>query len=90
MRFDEQLEMAARTRRIRHTDDTRNKIRASQLINRLEDHVFGETELTQTQLTAIKILLGKCLPDLQAVELSGQDGGPLRAEVELTFTRPAQ
>lgn len=67
--------MAARTRKVMHDDLTRKKIRTSQLLNRLQDHVFGKgdepVDVSQTQLKAIEILLRKVLPDLQAVDLKG-------------------
>jgi len=44
----------------------REKIRASQLINRLEDHVFGEADMSNTQVQAALGLLKKCVPDLKA------------------------
>lgn len=44
----------------------REKIRASQLVNRLENHVFGEVDLDATQVTAALGLLKKCVPDLRA------------------------
>lgn len=61
--------MAARTSRIRQTDDTRAKIQASYFINRLTLHVKGEVELSNTQISAIKILLDKSLPNLQDVRV---------------------
>ncbi|WP_029006316.1 hypothetical protein [Azorhizobium doebereinerae] len=64
--------MAARTRKIRHDDETRSKIQASQLINRLTDHVLGKVDMTSTQVTAALGLLKKALPDLAAVEHSGE------------------
>lgn len=63
--------MAARVNKIRHDDETRAKIRTSQLINRLTDHAFGDVELSQTQVRSIEILLKKTLPDLSSVEMSG-------------------
>lgn len=63
--------MAARVNKIRHDDETRAKIQASQLINRLTDHALGDLELSQTQVRSIEILLKKTLPDLSAVEHSG-------------------
>jgi hypothetical protein len=69
--------MAARTMRVRHQDDIRAKIRASQLVNRLEDHVFGDAELSATQVTAALGLLKKCVSDLASTEVTGKDGGPL-------------
>lgn len=52
-----------------HQDDVRKKIQASQLLNRLTDHAFGEVELSQSQIKAIEILLRKSLPDLSSVVL---------------------
>lgn len=69
--------MAARTLRPKHTDEIRNKIRASQLVNRLENHVFGEVEMNSTQVTAALGLLKKCVPDIQAIQHSGDADNPL-------------
>lgn len=76
--------MAARTVKIRHDDETRAKIRTSQLLNRLHDHVFGKDgkdkvkiEVSQTQMKAIEILLRKSLPDLSATTISGDPDNPL-------------
>lgn len=67
--------MAARTRRIVHDENTRNKIRASQLINRLEKHVLANAQdgevMNASQVTAALGLLRKVLPDLAAVEHEG-------------------
>lgn len=60
--------MAARRFKIRHDENTRAKIRASQLVNRLQNHVLGKVELTRTQVDAAKTLLGKVLPDLSATK----------------------
>ena len=63
--------MPARKLRPFHTDEIRAKIQASQLINRLTDHAFDKVELSATQIQAIKILLGKSVPDLSAVQIEG-------------------
>lgn len=68
--------MAARMRKT-HQDDVRAKIQASQLVNRLEKQALGEVELTRNQIDAIKILLGKVLPDLKAIELTGDPDSPV-------------
>lgn len=60
--------MAARTTKIRHDDETRAKIQASQLVNRLQNHVFGKCELTPTQVRCAEILLRKSIPDLSSTE----------------------
>lgn len=70
--------MAARTLRPKHSDEIRAKIQASQLVNRLTDHAFNKVELTGTQIKAIEILLRKSVPDLSAVELSGDPSNPLQ------------
>lgn len=68
--------MAARLRP-RHQDEIRDKIKTSQLVNRLENHVFGEIELSASQIRGIEILLNKTLPNLQSTELSGSEDNPL-------------
>jgi hypothetical protein len=60
--------MAARKLKIRHDDETRAKIKTSQLINRLSDHVLGTVDLKPTQVTAALGLLKKTIPDLSASE----------------------
>ena len=77
--------MAARLNR-RHQDSVRDKIQASQLVNRLENHALGEVELSTTQIKAIEILLRKTIPDLSAVQVDGDgEGGPLRHSFEIAF-----
>jgi hypothetical protein len=55
-----------------HDERTRAKIQTSQLINRLKDHVFGKCELTATQVRAAEVLLRKSIPDLAAIQHSGE------------------
>lgn len=62
--------MAARTNKVRHDENTRLKIKASQLANRLQDHALGLCEMTSTQVKAAEICLRKILPDLSQVESS--------------------
>lgn len=69
--------MAARLRK-QHQDEVRAKIQASQLINVLQNHALGKSEeLSATRIKAIEVLLRKSVPDLSAVEVTGQDGGPM-------------
>jgi hypothetical protein len=56
----------ARRRQLWHDGATREKIRASMLINRLQDHVRGKVQMSPTQVRAAEILLRKVLPDLLA------------------------
>lgn len=78
--------MPARSVKIRHDEETRAKIKTSQLLNRLNDHVFGKNdkavEISQTQLKAIEILLRKTLPDLAAVQISGDPDQPVKMVIE--------
>jgi hypothetical protein len=74
--------MAARTRKIRHDEDTRLKIKVAQLINRLTAHASGEVELTPTQVRAIEILLRKALPDLSDMRLD-VDSAPITFQFDL-------
>ena len=69
--------MAAR-KQLWHPDEVRAKIQASQLINRLHSHAFGEVELTPAQVRSIEVLLKKAIPDLSAVTMSGPDGGAIQ------------
>lgn len=63
--------MAPRTLRPKHTEEVRLKIQASQLINRLENHVLKDQEMTSSQVAAALGLLKKSVPDLSSVEHSG-------------------
>jgi predicted signal transduction protein with EAL and GGDEF domain len=74
--------MAARKRAIRHDDNTRAKIQAAQLINRLTAHAQGEVELSSTQVRAIEVLLRKTLPDLSDVRME-VDAQPITFQLEL-------
>lgn len=62
--------MAARKRKTQLTESWKEKIRTSMLINRLNNHIFEDEELSSSQLRAIEILLKKVAPDLKAVEVS--------------------
>ena len=73
-------DMAARLNKL-HTEDIRLKIKASQLINVLQDHALSaDSELSLTRMKAIEILLRKSVPDLSAVVLSGDKDAPVKLE----------
>lgn len=63
--------MPARVNKIRHDEETRAKIQAAQIINRLQNCVMGEVSLDAQQVSAAKTLLNKVLPDLQSTNLEG-------------------
>lgn len=68
--------MAARIRKILCDEQTRSKIKTTQLIKRLQYHIFNEKDpqsgevvrLDPSQIKAIEILLRKTLPDLSSIE----------------------
>lgn len=72
--------MAAR-RTVYQPQKVRDRIQTSQIINRLSNHMLGEVEMTATQIKAAEILLRKSLPDLTAVALTGENGGPVQIGV---------
>lgn len=45
----------------RHQSMVREKIKASQLINRLQDHVLGEVELSNSQVRAATYLVNQAI-----------------------------
>ncbi|MBW3099223.1 hypothetical protein [Pseudohoeflea coraliihabitans] len=53
------------------TEAHRDKIKNSNILNALVEHVEGKREMSATQVTAGLGLLRKCLPDLAAVEHNG-------------------
>jgi hypothetical protein len=77
----------AKRKMLFHPDYVREKIRASQLINRLQKCAFGEISLTTTQLRAIEILLRKSIPDLAAVEIQSEQTHRYVVEIPAVLTR---
>ena len=57
----------------RMSEEHRDKIRNSNILSNLISHVEGPKEMSATQVSAGLGLLKKCLPDLQAVTISGDD-----------------
>jgi hypothetical protein len=79
----------AKRKMLFHPDCVREKIRTSQLINRLEKCAFGEISLTMTQLRAIEILLRKSIPDLVAAEIKSEQTHRYVVEVPAVLDRDA-
>ena len=69
--------MAARTKRIVCDENTRMKIKTSQIINRLTNHILGELELSSSQVRAAEVLLNKTLPNLAAQHNTEDNGKTL-------------
>ena len=68
--------MAARKNRITLNDKWREKIKTSQIINRVQKCANGEVELTSIQLKAAEILLKKTMPDLKQTDINQEVSGP--------------
>lgn len=64
--------MPARTRKIRHDDETRAKIQAGNIITRLQKLIDGQIEMPPHAVTAALGLLHKAIPNLTSVEHSGE------------------
>lgn len=80
--------MAARLN-LAHTDAVREKIKTSQLVNRLQAFAFHEADpktgepvvIDAGRMKAIEILLRKSLPDLQAVDINANVSGGLTINI---------
>ena len=68
-----------------HADKTKDLIRASQLLNRLNSFVNGEVDLSPAQVQAAKIIIGKVIPDTRYVEHAGVNGEPIAHSLSVTF-----
>lgn len=80
--------MAAR-KQLWHPDDVKAKIQASQLINRLMEHVNSPVPtMDASQVTAAVKLLGKVIPDLKAVEHSTDPENPLQFVTRIELVAP--
>lgn len=70
----------------RHQQSVREKIRASQIINALQNHVFGKTKMEPSQVTAGLGLLKKSIPDITQVQGTGENGEhKIDAKIELVI-----
>lgn len=86
--------MAVR-KHLSHDARTREKIRTSQLINRLEKFILSEAdgkngpvELSPAQVTAALGLIKKTLPDLQATTLDAKVESAVTVKGELLWKPP--
>lgn len=76
--------MAARgrTKGFVMSDEHRVKIQNSNILNALVEHVTGQRDMSATQVTAGLGLLKKVLPDMQAMQVSGDDDSPVKMVIE--------
>lgn len=71
--------MAERGRQpgFRMTDEHRTKIKNSNILNALIDHVVDGREMSATQVSAGLGLLRKVMPDLAATQITGDEDNPV-------------
>jgi hypothetical protein len=62
------------------SNEHRDKIKNSNILNALIEHVEGNREMSSTQVTAALGLLKKALPDLQSVEIGSDPERPVKME----------
>jgi hypothetical protein len=65
------------------SDEHRQKIANSNVLRCLIEHAEGRRAMSASAVTAGLGLIKKVLPDLQAVQHSGEDGGPMNLIVKL-------
>lgn len=70
--------MAATKRNPMRIAEVREKIQTTQLINRLQDHILNDLDMSKSQVSAALGLLRKTLPDLSVQQLTGKDDGPIQ------------
>ena len=80
--------MAARTNKRLHSERDKLRIRASQLLNRLESFANGKVELSAAQVQAARIMIGKVVPDLKSVEVTGDPERPRVHSLTVEFVNP--
>jgi hypothetical protein len=68
-------------------EEVRQRIKATQLVNRLQAHIFDGLELSMSQVRGIEILLRKCIPDLTAVAVKADITHRYVAELPPMLTR---
>ena len=76
--------MAARTHKPKHDENTKRRIQASQLLNRLYLFAIGEVTMRSEQVMAAKIVIGKSIPDLKSIDHTGKDGDPIQHKATLS------
>lgn len=68
------------TKDIPMQEEWKDKIRASQIMNKLYSCVDGKTELTAQQIKAADILLKKIIPDLGRQEIANPPGEAFKTQ----------
>lgn len=61
----------------RHSQEVRDKIQASVIIDRLQKHIKGDLEMTATQVNAANSLLDRSVPKLSQIQHIGDSDQPI-------------
>lgn len=77
--------MAARVNKRLHDEQTKRRIQASQLLNRLYSFANAKVKMSQVQVMAAKIMIGKSIPDLKSIEYSGNHEKPVQRHITVSF-----
>lgn len=84
--------MAERGRQpgFRMSEEHRVKIKNSNILNALIEHVEGTREMSATQVSAGLGLLRKVMPDLAATQITGDEDNPVQMlhRIERVIVRP--
>jgi hypothetical protein len=72
------------------TSEHRVKIKNSNILNALMEHVEGKREMSPTQVTAGLGLLKKVMPDLQAIQHSGDAENPVEVITRVELVAPEE
>ena len=67
------------------SEHVREKIRLTQLLNRLQDNALGDEVLSPSQVRSIEILLRKVVPDLSATKLEGDEDNPIQHKLSVSW-----
>lgn len=71
------------------SNEHRDKIKKSNILNALIEHAEGRRDMSATQVSAGLGLLKKALPDLSNVTISGDEDNPLKIEtIRRIIVRP--
>ena len=70
-------------------EEIREKIKATLIVNKLEEHILEGKEMSPSQVSAALGLLKKAVPDLGAITVSGDPDSPLRTSMTVDFVSPA-
>lgn len=82
--------MPARKNKTTLSDTWKERIKSGVILDRLQKHIEGKLELSNTQVAAAKIMLSKVVPDLARSELTGKDGKDLiPASIEIKLISPS-